>query len=294
MEKEKMEAREALRKRQEDVLRRIRENGRQLTSREADEVLRQWEEMRLAAEERERYAWMDKYLSKKGNYNILYHPVHSKEYDYAEIGVDKKGRRIRKYDWDHHALRARQKFERVRALANKEGRVLEQVKEDMHDSDMNVRKNARAVYIIAKTGLRPGTRKEMLADQESKGVTTLKKGDVSVQGDKVRFTFVGKHGIKFDTKVRDPAMAHAVRDQKVESQNGELFQHTSDATLRNYLQKFGDVKTKDFRTLKATKMARQMKGAGLKKDTITEKVSAHLGNTPRVSESSYIDPKVWQ
>lgn len=234
------------------------------------------------------------FLSKKGDYRIQYHPVKSKEYDYAAIGVDKKGRRIRKYDWDHHTLQARRKFERVRALANKEGQVLEQVKEDMHDADPNVRKNARAVYIIAETGLRPGTRKEMLADQESKGVTTLKKDDVQVLGDKVRFTFIGKHGIKFDTKVRDPVMAHAVREQKAESRNGELFQHTSDATLRNYLQKFGNIKTKDFRTLKATQMARQMKRSGLPKEVITEKVSSHLGNTPRVSESSYIDPVVWK
>jgi len=294
MEKEKMEAREALRKRQEDVLRRIRENGRQLTSREADEVLRQWEEMRLAAEERERYAWMDKYLSKKGNYNILYHPVHSKEYEYAEIGVDRKGRRIRKYDWDHHRLQARRKFERVRALANKEGRVLEQVKVDMRNPDMAVRKNARAVYIIAKTGLRPGTRKEMLADQESTGVTTLKKDDVRVSGDKVRFTFIGKHGIKFDTRVKDAAMARAVNEQKRESTNGELFQHTSDATLRNYLRKFGDVKTKDFRTLRATRMARSMKRGGVPKGIVMERVAAHLGNTPRVSASAYVDPEVFR
>jgi DNA topoisomerase-1 len=233
------------------------------------------------------------YNSHKAKYSIAFRPVHSKEYDYEAVGTDIKGRRVRKYDWDHHTLQARRKFERVRGLANKEGQILAEIKSDMSDPDANVRKNARAVYIIAKTGLRPGTRKEMLADTPSKGVTTLKKDDVSTSGDNVQFKFTGKHGIKFDTRVKDATMATAIKEQKQESANGELFQHTSDATLRNYLQKFGNVKTKDFRTLKATKMARQMKGAGLKKDVITEKVSNHLGNTPRVSESSYIDPLVW-
>lgn len=234
------------------------------------------------------------YSSKKANYSIAFRPVRSTEFGYEAVGTDIKGRRVRKYDFNHHVLQARRKFERVRGLANKEGQIMADIKEDMHDSDANVRKNARAVYIIAKTGLRPGTRKEMLADQPSKGVTTLKKDDVQVSGDDVRFKFTGKHGIKFDTKVKDPVMATAIKEQKQESANGELFQHTSDATLRNYLQKFGNIKTKDFRTLKATRMARQLKSNGLKKDTITAKVASHLGNTPKVSESSYIDPGVWR
>jgi len=234
------------------------------------------------------------YCSKKYDYAIKYAPVKSSKYDMVLVGTDRKGRRVRKYDDDHWKEASKEKFARVLALKKEYPEIIGEVKRDMHSEDPNVRKNARVTYIIAKTGIRPGTRKDMKADQESYGATTLKKEHVVVSGDKVKFNFTGKHGIPIKLEESDPVLAKAITDEKREVPGAELFPHTSDATVRNYLEKFGDYKSKDFRTLKANHIAEKMVKAGVPKQAVTEAVAKKLANTPSVSENSYIDPKVWK
>jgi DNA topoisomerase-1 len=164
----------------------------------------------------------------------------------------------------------------------------------MNDEDPSVRKNARVAYVIAKTGMRPGTRKDMKADQESYGATTLRKKDVDVSGNTVKFHFTGKHGIPIKLEEKDAVMAKEIKEQKQESKGEELFPNTSDATLRNYLYKHGEYKPKDFRTLKANHIAERMVKAGISKEDVTKAVAKKLANTPEVSENSYIDPRVWK
>jgi DNA topoisomerase IB len=94
--------------------------------------------------------------------------------------------------------------------------------------------------------------------------------------------------------VKDPVLAKVVKAQKHDSKSVELFPHTSDATLRNYLYKTTDYKPKDFRTVKANHIAEKLVKAGVSKEKVTEVVAKQLANTPKVSENSYIDPKVWK
>lgn len=234
------------------------------------------------------------YFSKKHDYSIKYRPVNSSKYDMVLVGTDRKGRRVRKYDKDHWKKVDKEKYLRAARLKKEYPAILQDVKTDMFSEDADTRKNARAVYVIAKTGMRPGTRKEMKADQTAYGVTTLKKQHVKVVGDKVKFNFTGKHGIPVRLEEKDAVLAKALTAQKKEVDGKELFPHASDATLRNYLYKHGEYKPKDFRTLKANHIAEKLVKSGVKRQEVTEKVAKQLANTPNVSENSYIDPKVWK
>jgi DNA topoisomerase I len=235
-----------------------------------------------------------RYLSVKHDYRIRFKPVNSKKYDMELVGVDRKGRRVRKYGEEHWKEADREKYGRVFRLKREYGEVMKRLRKDMFSEDADVRKNARAAYIMAKTGMRPGTRKDMKADQMAYGVTTLKKEHVKASGDDVRFNFTGKHGIPVHMHVKDGLMAKAVNKQKSEVQGKELFPSASDATVRNYLYKHGEFKPKDFRTLKANHIAEKMVSAGVSKQKVTEAVAKQLANTPKVSEHSYINPSVWR
>jgi DNA topoisomerase-1 len=234
------------------------------------------------------------YMSKKQDYNINYHKSTSNKYDFKEVGVDAKGRRVRKYDEAHWKVADKEKYLRAAKLKHEMPKVMKQLQHDAFSGDDEIKKNARAVLVIAKTGMRPGTRKDMKADQKSYGVTTLKKSHVQTSGSEVKFNFTGKHGINIKQTVKDPTLAKVVKAQKHDSKSAELFPHTSDATLRNYLYKTTDYKPKDFRTVKANHIAEKLVKAGVSKEKVTEVVAQQLANTPKVSENSYIDPKVWK
>jgi DNA topoisomerase-1 len=233
------------------------------------------------------------YCSKKHDYHIQYHPVNSRKYDMVLVGTDRKGRRVRKYDGEHWQEVDKEKYQRAAKLKQEMPKVMGQLKKDSFSADEDKRRNARALLVIAKTGMRPGTRKDMKADQHSYGVTTLKKSHVDASGNTVRFCFTGKHGIPIKQTVQDAELAKVVKAQKKEVEGAELFPHTSDATLRNYLYKTTDYKPKDFRTVKANQVAEKLVKQGVPKQEVTEKVAKQLANTPKVSENSYIDPKVF-
>lgn len=235
-----------------------------------------------------------KYFSKKHDYSIKYRPVNSRKYDMVLVGTDRKGRRVRKYDGAHWHEVDKEKYLRAAKLKHEMPKVLGQLKKDSFSADEDTRKNARALFVIAKTGMRPGTRKDMKADQHSYGVTTLKKSHVQTLGNEVKFSFTGKHGIPIKQTVQDAELAKVVKAQKQEAEGVELFPHTSDATLRNYLYKTTDYKPKDFRTVKANYIAEKLVEQGVSKEKVTQVVAKQLANTPKVSENSYIDPHIWK
>jgi DNA topoisomerase-1 len=231
------------------------------------------------------------YLAAKG-YRIKYHKPEKGKHDIAMIGVDIKGRRVRVYEKAHHEVAAKEKFGRVRELKREYPKILEHISKDVDAKDETTRENARVAYIIAKTGLRPGTRKDTQGDVKAYGVTTLKKNHVAVSDGDVKFKFTGKKGVPIRLKVHDEKMSKIIRQQKRED-GKELFPGTSDATVRNYLYQYGRFKPKDFRTLKATQIAEPLVKKGVKQSEVVKKVAKQLHNTPGVSRSSYVDPRLW-
>jgi len=230
------------------------------------------------------------YLAAKGVKTIKWNkaPVTEK---YDLYGIDSKGRRVRLYGKKHSEAAEKSKFKRIERLDDKYAVVESKLKKDIDVQDAGKRENARATYVILKTGLRPGSYTDTKGDVEAFGLTTLKNKDVTVQKNTVRFKFVGKKGVSIDKKVTDPTLARIVREQK-EVGDKELFPNITDASVRGYVQQFGNFKTKDFRTLYANVVAKKLVKQGVPKKEVVQSVAVELQNTPGVAVGSYIDPKV--
>lgn len=229
-------------------------------------------------------------------------------------GVDAAGRTQYRYHDQWRRRRDRQKFDRMlefaEALPALRTRIDEQLRED--DEPTRERVLAAATRLLDLGCFRVGT-DSYASDNGTYGLTTLERGHVRVEGERMVFDYVAKGGhprtqVVVDDAVRavlvrlkrrradDPRLLafrdgdgwHAVRAEDV---NGYLEQHAGPCTA------------KDFRTWNATVLA----AIGLAeraaeavsrtahqraiREAIAE-VAEMLGNTPAVARSSYVDPRV--
>jgi DNA topoisomerase IB len=143
------------------------------------------------------------------------------------------------------------------------------------------------------------------------GLTTLRRENVTLRGDEVRFDFVAKSGKRRRMTVRDPQSVRALGQLKrrrgsppellvYPALHGWRRIHAPDVnnTLRCWGR--GPYSAKEFRTWAATVLAAAAlarehaagnRGPRAVNRAIRE-VSTALGNTPAVARSSYIDPRV--
>ena len=146
----------------------------------------------------------------------------------------------------------------------------------------------------------------------SYGLTTLKNQHVAVDGNEVRFRFIGKSGKQWSLRVRDRRIAKIIKAcQELPGQ--ELIQYVDqdgncrDVTstdVNDYLREITgeDITAKDFRTWAGTVLAAMAlhelesfdNAAQAKRNlrAAIEKVSALLGNTPTICRKCYVHPEV--
>jgi DNA topoisomerase-1 len=144
------------------------------------------------------------------------------------------------------------------------------------------------------------------------GITTLRKTHVQVRGDRIGFSFRGKHRALIRRQLVDDELATAIRellDLKggrclFRYRNGNGLCHLTGRTLNDYIQEhMGEEFTaKDFRTWGGTLLA----AIGLAERGVAEtdaeakrviaavmrSVGERLGNTPAVARASYVSPAV--
>lgn len=228
-------------------------------------------------------------------------------------GTDEAGRRQYLYHDDWRTSQDADKHDRVRRLARKLPAFREAVDKDLSSTGLG-RERVLAValrmldYGVFRTG-----NTEYAEDNGSRGAATLLQDDVKVQRGKVVFDFVAKGGIERKLELDDDRLVTAVRslkrarhgmDQLLVFRDGDGY-HELDATMINgrFQELVGeDYTVKDLRTWTATVHAAiDLAGAEppeTKKATtaavkeMLAEVSGHLGNTPTVARSSYVDPRV--
>lgn len=188
---------------------------------------------------------------------------------------------------------------------------------DIHKDDAHRDRVAAAVTkIMDATTMRVGSEKYATKSvrgeekgQDSFGASSLRKQHVSVEGDNVRFEFPGKSRKNWSRTITDPALADAVKHlqtlpgerlMQYHDSNGQLRPFTEEHA-RDYLSQFG-ITPKNLRTYHATVMASDLlsKIGPAKTETaaakninqVVKQVSEHLGNTPAMARSSYINPAV--
>jgi DNA topoisomerase IB len=164
---------------------------------------------------------------------------------------------------------------------------------------------AKVLYLVDKSRFRVGGEGDTGAEKKAYGASTLLSEHAAVDKDLVKFTFIGKKGVKQVKIIEDPVLAEMIRKKKSQER---LFDTTESKVLSfmrkadKRAEKYG-FKVSDFRPLHATNKARELiaktpvpktwKEFKKSQKAICEIVAADLGNTATVTKNSYIDPRVW-
>jgi DNA topoisomerase IB len=228
-------------------------------------------------------------------------------------GTDSAGRRQYLYHDKWRATQDADKFERVRRLARKLPDFREAVDRDLCRKGLDRERVLAVALRMLDHGVFRTGNSEYAEENGSRGAATLLRDDVRVRKGKLRFDFVAKGGVERVIELDDDRLVDAVSSLK-RARHGkpELLvyrdssgYHGIDATMINerFHELVGDDFTvKDLRTWTATVHAavdlaeadppttKKALNAAVKE--MLAEVSDHLGNTPAVARSSYIDPRV--
>jgi DNA topoisomerase-1 len=223
---------------------------------------------------------------------------------------DARGRKQYRYHPHFRAHRDHAKFERMVELSDVLSTVREHVERDIALPGLQRRKvMATLVWLLERTLIRVGSH-DLARENNSFGLTTLRRRHVSIDGATLRFEFRGKSGVTHTVAVTDRRIARIVQRCR-ELPGRELFQYLDDDERRqivyaddvnSYLREITDrdVTAKDFRTWMGTMIAaeslREMGPAPTKREAernvlrAIDRTAERLGNTRSVCRKYYIHP----
>lgn len=227
-------------------------------------------------------------------------------------GIDARGRKQYRYHPRWREVRDETKYHRMLDFAKALPRIREAVEAQLRTSGLTrERVLAAVVRLLEETTIRVGN-EEYAKENDSYGFTTLRNKHASVKGERIRFSFRGKSGVKHAVELRDRHLAKIVRAcQDLPGQ--DLFEYVDDdgvvhaidsSDVNEYIKSIsgGDFTAKDFRTWVGTvqcalllaelePIPTQPARKRALNDVIS-KVAARLGNTPAVCRKSYIHPEI--
>ncbi len=227
-------------------------------------------------------------------------------------GVDAAGRRQYLYHPEYRAQQEQAKYDKLirfaEALPELRAAMAEHMEGDTYD---RLRVSAVAVRLLNQTWFRPGSER-YVRESRTYGVTTLTRRHVSVRGNKIAFTFRGKHKVLVRTTLVDSELAEAVRDLLRLPGGRRVFRYDEDGTISNlnsrrlneYIREYlgEEFSAKDFRTWGGTLLAGIAFAERGRPESetegkrcvaaVTRSVAERLGNTPAVTRASYVSPAV--
>lgn len=227
-------------------------------------------------------------------------------------GVDAAGRKQYLYHAAFRAQREQEKFDRLIRFAERLPDLRAAMAENMDNDALDrERVSAIATRLINRAWFRVGTERYAKKSQTF-GITTLRKGHVSVRGHRIAFHFRGKHRSVIRTTLVDAELAEAINELLALPRGSRLFRYDwegslcplNGARLNDYMRGYlGDEFTaKDFRTWGGTLIAAvELAERGLAETetqakrsiaAVMRRVGEQLGNTPAVARSSYVSPAV--
>jgi len=228
-------------------------------------------------------------------------------------GIDAAGRKQYLYHERWQQRRAERKFEVVREFAAALPRLRRAVTADLRRQGMpRARALACAVRLLDLGFFRIGG--EVYAEEnESFGLATVRRDQVTLRANEVIFDFPAKSGQRRIQSIRDAPARRAIEVMRRRRSGPEDLLAWRDADewrdvrsddVNDYIkEKIGErFSAKDFRTWHGTVLA-AVELAGEDEPTseaqakrsiraAVERVSEALGNTPAVCRRSYIDPRV--
>jgi DNA topoisomerase-1 len=245
-------------------------------------------------------AWKDVWISPRGSAKL------------QATGVDRAGRRQYLYHPEYRAQQEQEKFDKLVRFAERLPDLRGAMAKDMEGEPLSPDwVCALALRLINLGWFRVGTERYARTTRTF-GITTLRKGHVSVRGSRITFKYRGKHRVLVRTAIVDEELADAMKKLIQLPGGRRLFRYEIDGSLSNltgahlndYIEKhMGDEFTaKDFRTWGGTLIAAIEFAERGAPETEAEArkvvagvmraVGAKLGNTPAIARSSYVSPAV--
>ncbi|QNA92494.1 MULTISPECIES: DNA topoisomerase IB [unclassified Microbacterium] len=230
------------------------------------------------------------------------------------VGIDGAGRKQYLYHPLWRVSRDRRKFVRAldlaAALPSARAQVTRALREEGQSRE---RALAIAFRLLDDAALRIGSER-YLARHGSRGLTTLRRGDVRVDGRDVAMSFPAKSGRTASIEITDESLADALTDFAVGASNAFLLAYRkgrrrvkiTPAEVNTYLKDVlgATFSAKDFRTLHGTIIAADAlarigpldrRGQRARAERLAVQAAATaLGNTTAVARNSYIDPRVFR
>lgn len=227
-------------------------------------------------------------------------------------GRDARRRKQSRYHPLWREVRDETKYARMIAFAKALPRIRRRVRKDLARSGLPREKVLATVVRLLEVSLIRVGNEEYARENDSFGLTTMRKRHVDVSGSTLRFHFRGKAGKRHEVDIRDQRLAAIVRRcQDLPGQG--LFEYIATAgrpgevkseDVNEYLRAItgDDFTAKDFRTWAGTVLAAQsLQGfekfdshAQARKNILRaiESVAKRLGNTAAVCRKCYVHPEV--
>jgi DNA topoisomerase-1 len=225
---------------------------------------------------------------------------------------DARGRKQYRYHPHYREARDRTKFQAMLEFSEVLPRLRERIERDLRAPDHTRRQLlATVVRLLDRTLIRVGN-DEYARENNSFGLTTLRRRHVKVDGATLRFGFRGKSGVEHSVTLSDPRLARII--QRCQDLPGyELFQYldadgkrqaVSSDDVNAYLRQLtgSDVTAKAFRTWGGTMLAavelRAMGPAASRREAdrnilrAIDAVAERLGNTRAVCRKYYVHPEL--
>ena len=226
-------------------------------------------------------------------------------------GRDARGRKQYRYHPRWRETRDADKYERMAEFGLALPKIRARVARDLKLPGMPCDKVVAAIVQLLDTTLIRIGSVEYARDNQSYGLTTLRKKHVKVEATRLRFRFRGKSGIEHDVTVNNPHIRNLVR-RCAELPGHDLFQYLDDdgnrhtvgsADINDYLRRASDADftAKDYRTWAGSVYAlaalRRLIGNSATEAhrhvvATVKDVATLLRNTPAVCRRCYIHPAV--
>jgi len=245
-------------------------------------------------------AWKDVQISEDKHAKVL------------ATGRDDAGRKQYIYNPAWEKKREKKKYNHLVSFAERLSKIRHITSKHLEDEKLSKHKVLACMVCLIDTAyFRPGNR-YYAKQNESYGLTTLRSKHLTIAKGKLIFKYQGKSGKKQVREVESARLAEIVRELD-ESPGYEIFHfkdengHTHKLTsteLNGYIQNVmgKNFSAKDFRTWAGTMLAAvALDEIGLdeeekvNKQNVTKaikQVAKQLGNTPAITKSSYVDPRV--
>ena len=229
------------------------------------------------------------------------------------VGTDADGRRQYRYHDQWRIERDKEKFDRTVDFATGLPKIRARVRHDLAGDGLGRSRVLAAIVRLLDVGLFRVGGEEYAHEHETFGVASLRKDHVNIRKGTMVFTYEAKGSIERVVEIRDGPTREVVAALHRRRTGGpnlfaykqgrrwvEIHAHDVNDYIKETLgNRFS---AKDFRTWSGTVLAAAAlaeaeppsasRGSRRAVTKAVAKVAEHLGNTPAVSRSAYIDPRV--